>query len=360
MGESATNAREKASIAMLIDIHHHYVPQRFIDLARQEGEKYQAVVYRDGPTGLESLAVGMTEPPPDRPLGRSFFAMEPGMYDLARHVQDMEEMGLDMAALSVSPLLYYYFVEAGLGLEVAQIINDSIHEAAQQHPDRFVGLGTVPLQDVDASIAEMERCATEYGFTGVEIGGSVNGLDLDAPEFDAFFQRAEALDQLIFIHPVANPSPDRLTRYYTENCIAYPLESGICANSLINGGTLKRYPNIKICFAHGGGIAPSLIGRWDHTWEVREEAQVAIDEPPSTYFKKLYFDDLVHSETVLQGLVTIVGPERVVIGTDYNYDMGQYPPAEHRLDGVSLTTEERELIEHKTAARLLRIEDRIG
>jgi aminocarboxymuconate-semialdehyde decarboxylase len=345
---------------MLIDIHHHYVPQRFIDLVRKDGEKYQSVVYKDATSGLESLAMGTTEIPPDRPIGRSLYAMDPGIYDLATHVQEMAEMGLDMAALSASPLLYYYDAEAALGLEVSQIVNDSIHEAAQQHPDRFVGLGTVPLQDVDAAIGEMERCAKEYGFTGVEIGGSVNGQNLDAPEFDAFFQRAEALDQLIFIHPMANPSPDRLTRYYTENCIALPLESGICANSLINGGTLMRYPNIKICFAHGGGIAPSLIGRWDHTWEVREEPKVVIDEPPSTYFKKLYFDDLVHSAAVLQGLVTIVGADRVVIGTDYNYDMGQYPPAEHRLDGVSLTTDERDMIEHKTAARLLRIEDRIS
>ena len=121
-----------------------------------------------------------------------------------------------------------------------------------------------------------------------------------------------------------------------------------------------RYPNIKICFAHGGGIIPGLIGRWDHAWEVREEGKVVIDEPPSTYFKKLYFDDLVHSPAVLQALVTIAGPERVVVGTDYNYDMGQYPPAEHRLDGVALTVEQREMIEHKTAARLLRIEDRIS
>lgn len=345
---------------MLIDIHHHYVPQRFIDLARKDGERYQAVVYRDQGTGLEALAVGMTSPPPDRPVGRSLFAMDPGIYDLPTHLKEMSEMGLDMAALSVSPLLYYYFADAPLGAEVSRIVNDSIHEAAKDHPDRFIPMGTVPLQDVDAAIEELERCVKEYGFTAVEIGGSVNGKNLDEPEFDAFFQRAEALDLLIFIHPMANPSPDRLIRYYTENIIALPLESGICANSLIFGGVLERYPNIKICFAHGGGIIPGLIGRWDHGWEVRDEGKVVIDKPPSTYFKKLYFDDLVHSDDVLQALLTIAGPERVVIGTDYNYDMGQYPPAEHRLDRVALTTEQREMIEHKTAARLLRIEDRIA
>ncbi len=345
---------------MLIDIHHHYVPQTFLDMVRKDGEKYQAVAFRDQQTGLEALAVGMTDEPPPRPIGRSLFAMDPGIWDLSLHLEEMDGMGLDMAALSISPLLYYYWADAPLGLEVARIQNDAIHEASTAHPDKFVAMGTVPMQDVGAAITELERIVKDYGFTAVEIGGSVNGKNLDEPEFDAFFQRAEALDVLIFIHPMANPAPDRLIRYYTENIIALPLESGICALSLIFGGVLERYPNIKICFAHGGGIAPGLIGRWDHGWEVRDEGKVVIDKPPSTYFKKLYFDDLTHGDDVLQALLTISDPEHVVIGTDYNYDMGQYPPAAHRLDRVPLTTEQRENIEWKTAARLLRIEDRVG
>ena len=343
---------------MIIDIHHHYVPARFLDLARSEGEKYQAVVYDDRPSGLEAMAIGMTEPPPDRPIGRTIFALDPAIYDVALHLEEMDAMEMDMAALSISPLLYYYWAPPDLGAEVAAILNDSIHETCQKHPDRFIAMGTVPLQDVDLAITELERTVKEYGFTSVEIGASVNDTNLDDPALDPFFQRAEALDVLIFIHPLGNPSPDRLVRYYTENVIALPTETGIAVNALIHSGVLARYPNIKFCCAHGGGIAPSLIGRWDHVWSVREEPKVVISEPPSTYFRKFYWDDLVHSDAVLEGLFRIVGKDRVLVGTDYNYDMGQYPP-KARLDRMQLTVPERRAIEHETAARLLRREDLI-
>ena len=343
---------------MIIDVHHHYIPQGFIDLCRREGDKYQAVVYRDRPTGLDALAIGMTEEPPERPLGRNFFAMDPGLYDLSLHVQEMTEMEIDVAALSLSPLLFYYWADPDLGAEVAGLLNDMIHEAVQQHPDRFVAMGTVPLQDPDRAIQELERVVAEHGFTSIQIGGSIADVNLDDPRFDPFFQRAEALDVLIFIHPIANPAPTRLVRYYTENIIALPLESGIAANSLIFGGVLERYPNIKICFAHAGGIIPGLIGRWDHGWSVREEGKVVIDKPPSTYFRQLYFDHLAHSDDVLRALLTIAGPDRVVIGTDYNYDMGQYPP-KARLDRIALDAADRRLIESETAAHLLRRPDLI-
>lgn len=343
---------------MIIDIHHHHVPSAFLDLARREGEKYQAVVYRDRPTGLEAMAVGMTEPPPDRPLGRSLFALDPGMCDMALHIEEMDAMEMDMAALSITPMLYYYWADPQLGAEVAALLNDSIHETCQKHPDRFIPMGTVPLQDADLAIAELERTVTEYGFTSVEIGASVNDTNLDDPALDAFFQRAEALDILIFIHPIGNPSPDRLNKYYTENVIALPTETGIAVNALIHSGVMARYPNIKICCAHGGGIAPALIGRWDHVWSVREEPKVVINEPPSTYFRQFYWDDLVHSDLMLESLFRIAGKDRVLVGTDYNYDMGQYPP-KARLDRMQLTVPERNAIEHETAARLLRREDLI-
>ncbi len=344
---------------MIIDIHHHYVPERFIDAVRTDGARYNAVVYTDQPTGLLALTVGSTEEPPPRPLGRSFWAMEPGFYDLDRRLEDLDEMELDMAALSPSPLLYYYSADPDVGLEVAQLANDAIHEAATKYPDRFVPMGTVPLQDIDKALAELDRIVSEYGFTSVEIGGNVNGRNLDEPEFDAFFQRAAELDLLIYMHPVSNPAPDRLQRYYTENIIAFPVETAIFTASIIFGGTLKRYPDLKLCLAHGGGVTPSIIERWDHAWTVREECRVAIDESPSTYFNKLYFDDLVHGDKTLANLINMVGTSQILAGTDYIYDMGQYPP-KARIDNANLDHDEREDIRWRTAARLLRMEDRFA
>ncbi len=340
---------------MLIDIHHHYVPQRFIDLVRGDPDHYQAVVYRDDATGLDALATGRTEPINWPGPGRLPAALDPGIFDLAVRLEEMDAMGLDIAALSVMPNLFYYFAEPNLGAEVAAILNDAIQEACAAHPDRLVPMGTVPLQDVDLAIAELERVDRDYGFTSIEIGGSVNGRNYDEPEFDPFFQRAAELDLLLFIHPSAAPGADRLRRYYTANLIGFPVETGICASSLIFGGTLARYPNLKVCLAHGGGITQSVIGRWDHGWEARAEASQAIDRAPSTYFQQLYFDDLCHSDQVLSSLIDSAGCDHVVVGTDYPFDMGERNPRAV-LDRQSLSLDDRSKIESQTAARLLRLD----
>jgi len=343
---------------MLIDMHHHYIPERYLELVRQDGKHWQAAFYHDEALGKDSVVPGMTEPPPVGDVARGVFWMEPGIHDVSTRLGEMEEMGIDMAALSISPLLYYYFAAPELGEEVAQLLNDEIQAVAQAHPDRFVPMGTVPLQHVGRAIAEMERVVREYGFTAVEIGGSVQGRHFDEPEFDAFFRRAAELDLLLFIHPGVNPMPERLQRYHTGNVIGFPTETGVCAAALIYGGVLHRYPNIKVCLAHGGGIVPGLIGRWDHGWEVRAESQRQIDRPPSEYFKQLYFDDLTHNDAVLAALCSIASPERVVVGTDYPYDMAERQPVmvldRAEAAGV-LTGAEREAVSYETAARLLRI-----
>ncbi len=343
---------------MLIDMHHHYIPKQYLERVRRDGERWQAVFYHDEALGKDSVVPGMTVPPPVDAIARGIFWMEPGMYDVPTRLEEMAALGIDMAALSISPLLYYYFAEPELGEEVAQLLNDEIHAVAQSEPERFVPMGTVPLQDVGRAIAEMERVVREYGFTAVEIGGSVEGQHYDEPEFEAFFRRAAELDLLIFIHPGINPMPTRLQRYHTGNVIGFPVESGVCAAALIYGGMLARYPTLKICFAHGGGIVPGLIGRWDHGWEVRAESQQRIDRPPSTYFQQLYFDNLVHSDTVLEALLSIASPERVVVGTDYPYDMGERQPGavlERAEAAGRLTPAQREAVSYQTAARLLRI-----
>ncbi len=340
---------------MLIDIHHHYVPQGFVDLIRSEGEKYNGVVYRDEASGMDAMQLGSTTPPAADPSSRNRYVLEPGLFDLPTHIEEMTAIGLDMAALSVSPGVFNYGADRDIGVDTSERLNDMIHEAAQAHPDRFVGLGTLPMQDIGAAITELERIDREYGFTGIEIGASVGGHNFDEPQFDALFRRASELDMLIFIHPAFNPAPSRLERYYLMNVIGHPVETGICAASLIFGGTLARYPNIKICLAHGGGMTPAVIGRWDHGWKVRPEGKVVIDQPPSTYYKQLYFDNLCHGDTVMAALIESAGTDRVVVGTDYPYDMMERDPVA-RLEAQSLAAADRRKIESETAARLLRLD----
>ena len=302
---------------MLIDMHHHYIPERYLELVRQDGKHWQAAFYHDEALGKDSVVPGMTEPPPVGDVARGVFWMEPGIHDVPTRLGEMEEMGIDMAALSISPLLYYYFAAPELGEEVAQLLNDEIQAVAQAHPDRFVPMGTVPLQHVGRAIAEMERVVREYGFTAVEIGGSVQGRHFDEPEFDAFFRRAAELDLLLFIHPGVNPMPERLKRYHTGNVIGFPTETGVCAAALIYGGVLHRYPNIKVCLAHGGGIVPGLIGRWDHGWEVRAESQRQIDRPPSEYFKRQGWASVESEETPVGKTIEQIGDSNIVFSTDW-------------------------------------------
>ena len=340
---------------MLIDIHHHYIPQRFIDLVRDDPERWQAVVYRDEATGLDALVTGRTQPLNWTGPRRLPAAIDPGIVDLALRLEEMDAMGLDMAALSVMPGLFYYFADPELGAEASAVLNDAISEACRAHPDRLVPMGNVPLQDVELAVAELERVVKDYGFTAVEIGASVSGRNYDEPEFDPFFQRAAELDVLIFVHPSSPPGPERMRRYYTQNIIGFPVETAICAAALIFGGVFARYPNIKVCLAHGGGVTSSLVGRWDHGWEARAEASQAIDRPPSEYLKLLYFDDLVHSDQVRTmwwwGRTT-----RSTWGTgrpSIRWRGRRVEPSD-RLGGVS--DSEHDLIASETAARLLRLD----
>jgi aminocarboxymuconate-semialdehyde decarboxylase len=337
---------------MLIDIHHHYIPMQYIEAARADPERWNAATYTEKGTGRLALATGFTEPPPWPDAGRSPWGMDPGMYDLSARLAEMAEIGLDMAALSVPPGLFQHELPGETAQAAAEIQNAAIQEAVQAYPKSFVGMGTVPLVDVDRAIEELERIVREYGFPSIEIGGSVNGRHYDEPEFDAFFRRAAELGVLVFIHPHVSPPSERLLRYHTRNIIGFPVESGICAAAFIFGGTMKRYPNIKICLAHGGGIVPGLIGRWDHGWSVREEAQEFIDQPPSTYYKQFFFDNLSHGDRVLSTLLESVGADHVMVGTDYPYDMATRDPV-GVLDRQQLSAEDRTKIESGNAVRLL-------
>ena len=344
---------------MLIDIHHHYIPQRLIDIVRAQGPRYQSVVFHDDASGLDAFVAGRTDPPSWSGPGRFPGVLDPGLFDLAVRLQEMDGMALDKAALSVMPGLFYYFAETALGAEVAAICNDAIHDACRAHPDRLIPMGTVPLQNIGAAIDELDRVVREYRFTAIEIGASVNGRNYDEPEFDPFFRRAAELNVLLFVHPAAPSGTDRLRRYYTTNLIGFPVETGICAASLIFGGTFARYPNLKVCLAHGGGIAQSVVGRWDHGWEARAEASLVIDRPPSDYFKLLYFDNLVHSDQVLRSLLSAAAAGHVIVGTDYPYDMGDRDPRA-TIDRLQLPAEQRSLMESETASQLLRLPTTAG
>ena len=242
--------------------------------------------------------------------------------DLPVRLRDMDAQGVDLQLLSVPPWL------CDQGPVAATRLNQGIAEAVAAHPSRFMGLATVALEEPASAAAELERTVKELGFKGVEIMSNINGENLHERKFGVFYRKLEELDVPIFIHPHnVLGREDRLRPFYLSNFLGNPTDTAVAAACLIFGGVLKEFPSLKFILAHGGGSCPFLIGRWDHGWNVRVEGLRIIDQPPSEYFKLLYFDALLHSQPALEYLVGVVGADHVLLGSDYPFAMAETDPA---------------------------------
>ena len=243
-----------------------------------------------------------------------------------QRLKDMDKAGIDIQAISTAPGQYYYWTEPGLGREVARTINDNLASIVADHPDRFVGLCTVPLQAPELAVAELERAVKELGMRGVEICTDVGGEDLSAERFRPFFAKAEELGIVVFMHPSGYTNGERLAEHYFINVIGNPLASTVAVSHLIFGGVLDRYPKLKLVVAHGGGFLPAYSGRMDHAHRARPDCRQLIAKRPTSYLKKLYFDTIVFTEHQLAYLVKQWGSDRILLGSDYPYDMADPDP----------------------------------
>jgi aminocarboxymuconate-semialdehyde decarboxylase len=272
-----------------------------------------------------------------------------------RRLADMDKAGIDVQALSPSPPQYYYSTPPDIGRAAAQLVNDGIAEIVAGHPDRFVGLGSVPMQEPDFAIKELERIVHELNFRGVEISTNVAGEELSAPRFRRFFAKAEELGILIFLHPNGFSDGRRLTDHYFINIIGNPLESTIAVSHLIFDGVIADYPTLKICVAHGGGYLPAYSARMDHAHAAREDCRRVIKQAPSSYLKKLYFDTVVFSHEQLEYLVAQYGSDHILLGTDYPFDMAMTDPVGFVQSAPGLTPGDQAAIVGGNAARLLNL-----
>lgn len=284
-----------------------------------------------------------------------FSELAPKLTRPEQRIADMDEMGIDIQAISVAPPQFYYWADLELGKKLARMQNENLAGMVNDHPDRFVGLATVPLQDPSAAVAELEYGVIELGMRGAEICTNVNGLDLDDPRYRPFFAKAEELDVLILLHPHGFTHGVRLMKYYLSNVIGNPLDSTVALTRIIHGGVLEEHPNLKLCFVHGGGYLPFYSSRMDHSYDARPEAGHHISRPPSSYLRQVYVDGLVYDAAHLAFLIQQMGADHVVLGTDYPYDMGFYDPLGPLETVTGLTTEQHALIRGGTAARLLKL-----
>ena len=267
---------------------------------------------------------------------------------------DLDRMSIDVAVLSPAPLQYHYGIPGDAGHSVARLINDRIAAIVEERPDRFVGLGTVPMQAPGLAVEELDRLVGTLGLRGVEIGTNVNGAELSDASFRPVFARAEALGALVFLHPNGFPDGRRLSDHYFMNVIGNPLDSTVAVSHLIFAGVLDAYPRLKVLVAHGGGFLAAYAGRMDHAYRVRPDCQGLIPRRPTSYLGKLYFDTLVFSPDQLEYLVRRYGSARLLLGSDYPFDMGMDDPVGF-VERARLTRGEKAAILGENAARLLGI-----
>ena len=258
--------------------------------------------------------------------GHFFREIEDNCWSAEKRIEESDSFKVDVQVLSTVPVMFSYWANATDCAETSKFLNDGIAEIVCQYPKRFIGLGTVPMQNTKLAIKELERCK-EIGLKGVQIGSNVNQKNLGEAEFLEFFAACEQLGMAVFVHPWEMMGENEMKKYWLPWLVGMPAETSRAICSLIFSGVLEKLKNLRICFAHGGGSFPFTLGRIEHGFEVRPDL-VAIDNGvnPRNYLGKFWLDSLVHDETMLEYLVKLFGAEKIALGTDYPFPLGELEP----------------------------------
>lgn len=319
----------------VIDVHAHVrVPEAW--------ELVKDRIEREGRAGDVQLA---------RPEGAANIHNDP-----EKRIADLDDMGIDVQAVSINP--FWYWADVDLARKLIQVQNEKIAELCAAHSQRFVGLGSLALQHPSLAVEQMEQGIKNLGMRGFAIGGSVNGDDLSAPRFRPFWAKAEELQTLIFIHPQSAGAPIDEKRLqgngFLDNVVGHPLETTLALTHLIQDGTLDLFPQLKICAAHGGGYLPSYSSRSDQCLTAFPALCRPLKKPPTEYLKQLYYDSVMFTPEDMRHLIAVAGPSQVVIGTDYP-TLWNRTPVDRVLAVPGLNEAERHSIFGDTAAKLLNI-----
>jgi aminocarboxymuconate-semialdehyde decarboxylase len=330
-------------VAPRIDLHTHILPRDWPDLKERYG--------CGGWVRMDHHAPGCARMTID---GKVFREVRDNCWDPARRLEDCDRHGVDVQVLSTVPVMFCYHARPEHTHDLARLLNDHLAEVVRRHPGRFEGLGTLPMQAPDRAVRELERCVNDLGLRGVEVGSHVNDWNLDHPALFPVFQVAQDLGAAVFVHPWDMLGKERMGKYWLPWLVGMPAETALAICCVVFSGLLDRLPRLRMAFAHGGGAFPGTLGRIEHGFRVRPDL-CAVDTrtSPRGYLGRFYVDSLVHDAEALRQLVRLLGAERVALGSDYPFPLGEDEPGRLIESLPELGEETRERLLAGTAREFL-------
>ena len=316
-----------------IDIHTHILPENIPDFGSRYG--YRGFIHLDHhKPGCARMMID----------DKFFREVQANSWDPRTRMEECDRQDVHVQVLSTVPVMFSYWAKPADALEVSRFLNDHIAGIVERYPDRFIGLGTVPMQDPDRACREVERCMSELGMAGIEIGSHVNDWNLNDPALYPFYETCERTGAALFVHPWDMMGKDKMGKYWLPWLVGMPAETSLAICSMIFGGVFDKFPKLRVAFAHGGGSFPATIGRIEHGFNVRPDL-VAVDNDvnPREYLGRFWLDSLVHDPAMLRYIVDLVGRDKVALGTDYPFPLGELEPGQliHSMEEYDQDTKAR-------------------
>lgn len=329
--------------AVKIDLHTHILPERWLDLRERYGDGRFPHVEHYAPCCAKIYIEG--EGPRE---------LRENVWSPARRIAECDDTGVTLQVLSTMPVMFSYWANPADGHDLAKLLNDHVAGVVAENPKRFTGLGTLPTQDTSLAVRELERCVRELHMPGVQIGTHVNGMNLSEPRLFPVFEAAADLGAAVFVHPWDMLAQERMPKYWLPWLVGMPAETSLAICSVIFGGVLERLPKLRIGFAHGGGAFPGSIGRVQHAFDVRPDL-CAVDNPvaPRDYLGRFYVDSLTHDADMLRYLIKLLGANRIALGSDYPFPLGEARPGALIESMDDLSREVKDQLLFKTASEFL-------